>query len=70
MRHSDILRQFELYFPNYAGDKIAVWFPNGKNSIRVRHINGEEFIFSYNGRKDWKLETANSYLENMKGEKY
>jgi len=46
MKHKDIYKWFELY----AGDNVAAWFPNGKNSIRIRQTNGQEFIFIYNSQ--------------------
>lgn len=63
MAHSDILKIFERMFPNYAGVKINVWFPNGRNSIRVRHHNKREYVFTFNGPSDWKLETIESFLK-------
>ncbi len=40
MTHNEVYKRFELYFPQYAGaDKVDVWFPNGKNSIRIRQKN-------------------------------
>lgn len=44
MSHNDVYKWFELYFPLYAGEKVSAWFQNGKNSIRVRQTNGQEFI--------------------------
>ncbi len=69
MAHGDVYKWFELYFPNYAGEKIEIWFPNGKNSIRVRQTNKQEFIFTYSGKDDWRLETAKSFAKGRKGEK-
>ena len=69
MVHTDVYKWFALYFPDYAGDKVDKWFPNGKNSIRVRQTNGQEFIFTYNSKKDWRLETVNSFLSGAKGGK-
>lgn len=45
MSHSEVYKWFELYFPQYAGDKVESWFQNGKNSIRIRQKNHQEFIF-------------------------
>lgn len=67
MTHSDVYKWFELYFPNYAGDKAIVWFQNGKNSIRVRQKNHQEFIFTFNGEKNWKFETVDSFMSGLKG---
>lgn len=69
MTHTDVYKWFELYFPNYAGGNVSAWFPNGKNSIRVRQTNGQEFIFTYYGPKDWKFETIESFLRKTKGGK-
>lgn len=69
MVHTDVYKWFALYFPDYAGDRVDKWFPNGKNSIRVRQTNGQEFIFTYNSQKDWRLETVNSFLSSVKGGK-
>lgn len=44
MGHSEVYKWFELYFPQYAGDKVESWFQNGKNSIRIRQKNHQEFI--------------------------
>lgn len=70
MVHTDVYKWFALYFPDYAEDKVDKWFPNGKNSIRIRQINGQEFIFSYNNQKDWRLETINSFRNSAKGGKH
>ena len=56
MSHSEVYKWFELYFPQYAGDNVETWFQNGKNSIRIRQKNHQEFIFTFNnegnGRSD------------------
>jgi hypothetical protein len=38
MSHSEVMKWFEYYFPDYAGERIDVFFPNGRNSIRIRQI--------------------------------
>ena len=65
MSHSEVMKWFESYFPDYSGDRIDMWFPNGRNSIRIR----QEFIFTYHNQKDWKFETITSFLNGMKGGK-
>ncbi len=67
MTHNEVYKWFELYFPIYAGDNIAVWFPNGKNSVRIRQTNGQEFIFTYNEKQDWCFETRDSFFKRIKG---
>lgn len=69
MSHSEVMKWFEYYFPDYAGERIDVFFPNGRNSIRIRQKNGQEFIFTYHSQKEWKLETITSFLNGMKGGK-
>ena len=67
MSHKELYKLFELYFPDYAVDKVELWFPNGKNSIRVRQTNKQEFIFSYIDQKTWRFETVNNFLKNIRG---
>lgn len=69
MNHGEIYKYFELYFPDFSGDKVDVWFQNGKNSIRVRQKNRQEFIFTYNGKDNWKFETVESFMVGLKGGK-
>lgn len=69
MSHKEIYKWFELYFPNYAGNKVEAWFPHGKNAIRVRQMNRQEFIFTYNGQQGWRFETIKSFFKNSKGGK-
>lgn len=52
--------------PGKGGKRIL---PNGKNSIRIRKTNGQEFIFSLREPKAWKFETIDQFLADMKGEK-
>lgn len=66
MSHNEVYKWFEIYFPPYAADKVAMWFPNGKNSIRIRQINRQDFVFTYNGSKDWKFETIKSHIASIK----
>lgn len=69
MSHSEVMKWFEYYFPDYAGERIDVFFPNGRNSIRIRQKNGQEFIFTYHSQKEWKLETITSFLNGIEGRK-
>lgn len=69
MSHSEIMKWFEYYFPDYSRNRVDVWFPNGRNSIRIRQKNGQEFIFTYHNQKDWRFETITSFLNGMKGGK-
>lgn len=66
MTHKEVYKWFKLYFPQFA-EHVTEWFPNGKNSVRVRQKNGQDFIFTYNGRTNWRFETVESFLSNTKG---
>lgn len=67
MTHNCVYDIFEKKFNKIAG-QIEVWFPNGKNSIRIRLDDKNEYIFTFNSESDWSLETVNSYLKRVKGE--
>lgn len=61
MAHKEVLNNFKLYFPQFA-ESIDVWFPNGKNSIRIRLKDKREFIFTYHNVLFWRFETVDSFL--------
>lgn len=65
MSHNDVHKLFVSTMPHYAGGKVEAWFPNGKNSIRVRHHNKKEYAFTCNGPDDWKFETIKSFMKTM-----
>lgn len=67
MSHSEVYKWFELYFPQYAGDKVESWFQNGKNRIRIRQKNHQEFIFTFNNEGNWRFETVESFMNGLKG---
>lgn len=71
--HNKVYEYFKLYFPQYSAD-VSMWFPNGKNSVRVRVLrdnNSQDFVFTYGGKTNWCFETVNSHIKKMlkKGEK-
>lgn len=74
MSHNQVYQLFRIVFPSYATDEV-IWFPNGKNSIRLRgvkgfSVDGMDLIFTAdNNHLIWRLETIESFLKNMKGEK-
>lgn len=68
MIHKEVYKQFEFYLPLFA-QNVEVWFPNGKNSIRVRQTDKREFIFTYDGQRRWIFETVENFLNRMKGER-
>lgn len=65
MSHTEVLEYFKAYFPQFA-EHISIWFQNGKNSIRVRQTNNSEYIFTYNGKDEWKLETIANFMRGFK----
>lgn len=68
MIHTQVYGFFQTCLPDQA-KKVKEYFPNGKNSIRIRKTNGQEFIFSLREPKAWKFETIDQFLADMKGEK-
>ena len=67
MQHELVLYEFKKCLPHYVNEIIA-WFPNGKNSIRVRYKDGRDFIFTFERDEDWRYETVNSFIRRMKGD--
>lgn len=67
MAHRDVLETFKSYFPTFASS-MTMWFPNGKSSVRIRQANGQDFVFTCNGKQDWSFETVDSFIKHMKGE--
>lgn len=45
MIHTQVYGFFQTCLPDQAKE-VKEYFPNGKNSIRIRETNGQEFIFS------------------------
>lgn len=68
MIHSDIFKYFKNCLPARAEETVE-YFPSGKNTIRVRQRNGQDFIFQYNGPKAWKFQTIDQFIADMKGDK-
>ena len=68
MIHTQVYGFFQTCLPDQAKE-VKEYFPNGKNSIRIRKTNGQEFIFSLREPKAWKFETIDQFLVDMKGEK-
>ena len=44
MIHTQVYGFFQTCLPDQAKE-VKEYFPNGKNSIRIRKTNGQEFIF-------------------------
>lgn len=66
MKQEEVYKHFQTQFPQYA-EYVEEWFPNGKNSVRVRAKSGSDFIFTYNNWADWCFETVESYISKMRG---
>lgn len=66
MKHVEVYEKLKEMFPKYVLYSED-WFPNGKNSVRVRIKDGSDFIFTYRSFNDWCLETVDSYIRKMKG---
>ena len=64
MTHSDVLYNFKRIFPN-LWERIEVWYPNGRNSVRVRFTGWTECTFTYFSPTDWKFETLHSFVKTM-----
>lgn len=68
MSHIDIYNRFKDAMPVY-GERVDIWFPNGRNSIRVRLTTKEEYVFTMFSTHSWRFETVDSFIKNMKGAK-
>lgn len=60
MDHKKIFKYFSECVPNYA-DRTKLYIKNKSkgNSIRLKMTNGEEYVFTINGKKSWKFERVN-----------
>lgn len=67
MSHLIVYDYFRKLFPQFI-EHIGEWFPNGKNSVRIRLLDNRDLIFTYKGPKDWRLETVDSFIKRLKGE--
>lgn len=69
MTHDRIFKAFEMYLKPAMESDFIMWFPNGRNSIRLRKKNGQELVFTYHSPKDWRLETVDRFIKTMKNVK-
>jgi hypothetical protein len=67
MVHAQVYDFFRQVLP-LEEKEAKVYFPNGRNSIRIRKRNGQEFIFSYRSQTEWAYETVDLFLARLKGE--
>lgn len=68
MNHKEVYKALERHLPSFFS-QTSIYFPNGKNSIRIRLKDGNEFVFSFNNDDIWKLETRDQHLIEMKTKK-
>ena len=72
MTHTDIWKAFKDVLPAYA-EQTTEFFPNGKNSIRVRLGSlHRDFIFSFTSKTEWCFETVDHFIKKSfksKGDK-
>lgn len=65
MPHKDVFVIFKKLFPPYA-EKVTEWFPNGRNSVRVRiKETHQDFVFTYQSNKEWRFETAENFVNSL-----
>lgn len=69
MTANQVYESFKRMFPGYVNDQI-VYFPNGKNSIRIRGVkdfdDGEIIFTVTNNQTEWKLESVRNFIKRMK----
>jgi len=62
MVHSAVFNYFKECLPDIV-KKVETYFPNGRNSIRVRQRNGQEFIyFRSTDQKNGNLRPSINFL--------
>ncbi len=67
MSPRQVWEKFKTVFPMYANN-TEKWFENGKDSIRVRLMNGKLYCFSVYG-ENFKFETIGNFMKSKKKEK-
>lgn len=65
MSHNEVVKRFKQYF-NIDEHNIECWFPNGKGSVRIRLIGHGDLIFTLYSKRNWRLETVDSWLDSVK----
>lgn len=67
MTHKNIYEKFALIFNmGYFKEQLQSWFNHGPNSIRLKMINGEQYIFTCMSDSDWKFETIKCFTKGNK----
>ena len=66
MNHVETIKVYQDMF-GVALEIISEWFPNGKNSVRIRFKDRRcvEIVFTYRNNENWRLETVKQYLDHL-----
>lgn len=62
MVHSKVFECFQEHLPAFA-EKVETYFPNGKNSIRVRQTPARNLYFRLTEKKLGGLKLSTSFLQ-------
>ena len=63
--HTYILNAFKELFPNVP---VSHWWKKGEHSIRIRGEHRRDYIFTYIGEDNWKIESVLYFMEANKEE--
>lgn len=69
MNHKELFELFLKdfgFYPNFTSN-IDCWFPNGKDSIRIRYTDKGDLVFTYLEESTWKKETIKEFVKSKKG---
>lgn len=67
MTHDKVYEQFKKLLPVYAKHTME-WFPNGLNSIRIRRIDEQDYIFTIHpDGMGISYETKDSFIKRIRG---
>lgn len=65
--HEKIFKDFKNRFPNFLNDRVE-FFPNGKNSIRLRNLSNvnesKDYIYTLRDDGGWQFETVSHFIKN------
>ena len=59
MTHKAVYEMFQRLHPLYCCEALT-WYPNGRNSIKIKIIEDMIFVFTYHNAKTWSFETEKS----------
>ena len=64
MTHVKLAKKFEALC-HADIDAIVEWFPNGRDSIRVKFDDGVELVFTYYNDTNWRIEPIDTFLKQV-----